>query len=118
MSDVTKAEIEAAMTNMRELARNPAKLAEMTAAWNQACDRLEAHYRAMRPKPKVFEVHHMNVVARHRFACAIAAGHPMAECANLAIAKITGTRAPCPATIPAAPSACAGSPRNNWNPPK
>ena len=90
MSEVTKAEIEAALTNMRELARSPAKLAEMTAAWNQACDGLEAHYLAMRPKPKHSEVHHMNEVARYRFACAIAAGRPMAECANLAIAEIVG----------------------------
>ena len=88
MSDVTKAEIEAALINMRDLARSPAKFAEMTAAWTPACDRLEAHYLAMRPKPKRFEVRRMNEVAWYRFACAIAAGHPMAECANLAVAKI------------------------------
>ena len=90
MAEVTKADIEAALTNMRELARSPAKRAEMTAAWNQACDGLQAHYRAMRPTPKRYEVHHLNEVARYRFACAIAAGRPMAECANLAIAEIVG----------------------------
>ena len=90
MSEVTKAEIDAALANMRELARSPAKLAEMTAAWNRACDGLEAHYRTMRPRPRSYEVHHMNEVARYRFASAIAAGHPMEECANLAVAKIVG----------------------------
>lgn len=88
MIAVTKAEIEAALKIMRDLARDPAKRAEMEAAWNQACDQLEAHYLAIRPKLKSFEVHHMNEVARYRFACAIAAGHPMAECVNLAVAKI------------------------------
>lgn len=90
MTEITKAEIAAALTVMRNLARNPANLAEMQTAWNLACDRLEAHYRGIRPVPKSFEVHHMNETARARFACAIAAGHPMAECTRLAVEKIVG----------------------------
>ena len=84
------AELKAAIRELRELVRSPAKLAEITAAWNQVCDRLETHYLAMRPKPKSFEVHHMNEIARAHFACAIVAGHQMAECVNIAIARITG----------------------------
>lgn len=90
MMDLSKEEINAALENMRNLARDPSKLAEMTAAWNVACDSLEKHYLAIRPKIKNFEVHHMNEVARYRFACAIAAGHSMSECARLAVLKITG----------------------------
>lgn len=89
MTDFTKQEIEAAMKIMRDLGRDPAKLAQMTAAWNTVCDRLEPHYLGMRPKPKVFEVHHMNEVARYRFSCAIAAGHDFAKCADLAVERIT-----------------------------
>lgn len=90
MTEVTKEEINAALANMRKLAADPKARAEMQTAWDAACGQLETHYFAMRPKPKSFEVHHMNEVARYRFACAIAAGHPMIECANLAVEKITG----------------------------
>ena len=78
-----------AILRMRELARDPAKKAEMQAAWNKVCDRLEIHYLAMRPKPKSFEVHHMNEVARARFACALVAGHNYADCIDAA-AKTLG----------------------------
>lgn len=87
-SAVSQSEIEATLSRMRELARDPAKRAAMQAAWNAALDQLEPFYLAMRPKPKSFEVHHMNETARYRFACAIAAGHPMEECARLAVSSI------------------------------
>jgi hypothetical protein len=84
----TKAEIDAAISRMRDLGRDPAKLAEMQTAWNAVCDQLEPFYLAMRPKPKSFEVHHMNETARARFACAVAAGNSMADCTAVAVAKI------------------------------
>jgi hypothetical protein len=87
---VDKTEIEAAITRMRELAQNPAKKAEMEAAWGRVVDRLAPFYLAMRPKPRSFEVHHMNETARYRFACALAAGRPMDECVDVAVTKITG----------------------------
>jgi hypothetical protein len=81
-------DIEAALIRMRELARSPAKRAEMETAWNTVLDQLEPFYLAMRPRPKSFEVHHMNETARARFAYALAAGHSMAECASLAVARV------------------------------
>jgi len=89
-----KAEIEAAIVTMRELAKDPAKRAAMQAAWETVLDRLEPHYLAMRPKLKSFEVYHMNEAARWRFACAVASGHSFPDCADKAVAKII------PATLP------------------
>ena len=89
MDKFTKKEIDEAIVRMRELARDLAKKAEMQAAWNKVCDRLEVHYLAMRPTPKSFEVHHMNEVARARFACALVAGHNYADCIDAA-AKTVG----------------------------
>lgn len=79
-----------AVNRMRELARDPVKKAEMEAGWNAVLDRLGPFYSAMRPKPKSFEVHHMNETARYRFATAIVANRPMADCVDLAVTRITG----------------------------
>ena len=87
--DPSKQEIEAAIRLMRDIARDPAKGAAMQAAWGTVCDRLELYYLAMRPKPRSFEVHHLNESARARFACAVAAGHDFAKCADLAAQRIT-----------------------------
>lgn len=79
---------QAAIARMRDLARDPAKRAAMEAAWNKVVDQLHPYYLAMRPKPKSFEVHHMNETARYRFACALASGRPMEECITVAVARI------------------------------
>lgn len=89
MTEFTKQELDAAIAHMRDIARDPAKGRAMQAAWNTVCDRLEPHYLAMRPKPKSFEVHHMNETARARFACAVVAGHSFADCTDAAVQKIT-----------------------------
>jgi len=81
-------EANAAIDHMRNIARDPAKRAAMQAAWDTVCNRLEPHYLAMRPKPRSFEVRHMNETARAQFACAVVAKHSFAECANLAVARI------------------------------
>ena len=90
MSEFTKAELDTCINYMRDLGRDPQKLAEMQAAWGTVMDNLEPYYLAMRPRPKSFEVHHMNETARARFAHAVAAGHPFAECARLAVSRIKG----------------------------
>lgn len=90
MTEFTKEELNAALAHMRDIARDPAKGAAMQAAWGTVCDRLEPHYLAMRPKPKSFEVHHMNEIARARFAHAVVAGHSFEKCADLAVERIMG----------------------------
>jgi hypothetical protein len=47
--------------------------------WHMVCDALEVHHKARRPVPKVFEVHHMNEVARAAYLIAIASGHAVAD---------------------------------------
>ena len=90
MTEFSKQELDAAIAHMRDLGRDPVILAQMQAAWSTVCDRLEPHYSAMRPKPKSYEVHHMNETARARFAYAIVAGHDFAKCADLAVERIVG----------------------------
>jgi hypothetical protein len=81
---------EEALQIMRQLGQDPKKREAMQAAWDTVMDRLEPFYMAMRPKPKSFEVHHMNETARQRFAHAIAAGHTFEDCAYLAVERIKG----------------------------
>ena len=79
-----------AIARMREIATDPKVKAQMEAAWNRVCDALEPFYLAMRPKPRSYEVHHMNEKARERFAHAVAAGRSFDECANVAIERVKG----------------------------
>lgn len=56
------------------IASKPALGAELTAAWNRVCDRIEERALAKRPKPKSFEVHHETEAARAALMTAIAEG--------------------------------------------
>lgn len=87
MSDLTANE---AITRMREIAADPNVKAKMQAAWDRVCDALEPFYLAMRPKPRSFEVRHMNEKARERFAHAVAAGRSFDECTKVAIERVKG----------------------------
>ena len=91
MSTTTKENPQAVIQQMRDLAQKPSKKAEMQAAWNKVCDQLEPFYLAMRPKPKSFEVHHMNETARLEFARALIAGQSMDDCVAAAVSRIKGT---------------------------
>ena len=53
-----------------KLKRKPELEAELREIWNEVCDALEAHHLATRPKPKTFEVHHANEMARAAFLAA------------------------------------------------
>ena len=62
------------MTTVQKMAADPAVRAEMEKHWNVVCDRVEQHAIKRRPKPKVFEVHHMTETARKAYLTAVAAG--------------------------------------------
>jgi hypothetical protein len=77
-----------AIDQLRQMAEDPQTRVAMQAGWNAVMDQLEPFYLAMRPKPKSFEVHHMNEVARISFARAVIDGHSFAEAAALAVERI------------------------------
>lgn len=78
------------MDKARELAQNPEKKKEMQAGWDKVCDILLPYYKAMKPLPRSFEVHHMNEHARYSFMSAYVNGYSMNECIERAIQKIKG----------------------------
>ena len=64
---MTKTPEQAAVERARELVKRKPKLeAELRKLWNEVCDVFEAHHKGK----KVFEVHHMNEVARAAFLAA------------------------------------------------
>lgn len=70
--------------------REPASEPLLWAAWNRVVDRIEKHALALRPKPKVFEVHHLNETARKALLQSFAAGNAVdaAETAALEAIKL------------------------------
>ena len=71
-----------------KLAKSPEREKPLRAAWNRVCDVLHPHFSAMRPKPKVYEVHHATEVARAAFLAAFCDGKPDEACVAAALARL------------------------------
>jgi hypothetical protein len=71
-----------------KLAVDTARGATLQAAWQIACDKIEAHMLARRPKPRSFEVHHMTETARQAFLEAFCEGKSDDVCVLVACERI------------------------------
>lgn len=62
-------------TKVREMiAKHPPLKSAMETGWNRICDRIEQRALSVRPKPKVFEVHHQTQRARLSFLTEVTLG--------------------------------------------